>query len=134
MGAKVRLTIRLQLSRALGSTSIILAARLNIMKKVLLLGRKGIIVEDIASKLESVNIQLFGGTCLDDVKNLFLKESIDVVIMGAGIDIGDRLDIIKAIFDLSNATTVHMKDFKSGPEGMLSFVNGVLNGLEGSIT
>jgi hypothetical protein len=106
------------------------AKRINRVKKALLLGKKGIVVEDIASKLESTGVQLFGGTCLADVENVFSKEGIDTVIMGAGLDINDRLEIIKTVFDLSNATTVHMKDFESGHEGMLPFVNGVLKGLE----
>jgi hypothetical protein len=106
------------------------ARRISSVKRALLRGKKGIVVEDIASKLESTEVQVFGGTCLADVENVLSKEGVDTVIMGAGLDINDRLDIIKTAFDLSSATTVHMKDFESGPEGMLPFVNGVLKGLE----
>ena len=99
------------------------------MKKCLLLGRKGIIVDDVKDKLDATDISLFGGTSLQDVKDAFNRQDINIVIMGAGIDINDRLDIISYIFETSNSTTVHMKDWDSGPAGMLPFVNGVLNGL-----
>ena len=99
------------------------------MKNCLLLGRKGIIVDDIKASIEATDINLFGGTSLQNVKETFDQHDIDIVIMGAGIAINDRLDIVKYIFKTSNSTTVHMKDWDSGPAGMLPFVNGVLNGL-----
>lgn len=98
------------------------------MKNCLLLGRKGIIVDDIKDRIDTTSITLFGGTSLQDVKNSFNQQDIDVVIMGAGIDLNDRLNIIRYIFETSKSTTVHMKDWSSGPAGMLPFVNGVLNG------
>jgi len=98
------------------------------MKNCLLLGRKGMIVDDVKSKIDAQDVNLFGGTTIDDVKQVFEDQSIDVVIMGAGIDIETRLEIIRYIFEVSKSTTVHMKDWDSGPAGMLPFVNGVLNG------
>jgi len=103
-------------------------------KNVLLLGKKIIVVDNVKDKLTLSNINLFSGTNLDDVKKVFSREKIDIVIMGAGIDIENRLNIIKTIFNLSKSTTVHMKDFDSGPEGMIPFVNGVLNGLNNILT
>jgi len=99
------------------------------MKNCLLLGRKGIIVDDVKNSLMVKGVNLFGGSNLQDVKDAFATDSIDIVIMGAGIDIKDRLEIIRYIFDTSKTTTVHMKDRDSGPAGMLPFVNGVLRGL-----
>lgn len=99
------------------------------MKNCLLLGRKGIIVDDVKNNIDVTDINLFGGTSLQDVKDNFDQQSIDIVIMGAGLDINDRLEIIKYIFESSKSTTVHMKDWDSGPAGMLPFVNGVINGL-----
>ena len=99
------------------------------MKNCLLLGRKGIIVDDVKNNIDVTDINLFGGTSLQDVKDNFDQQSIDIVIMGACLDINDRLEIIKYIFESSKSTTVHMKDWDSGPAGMLPFVNGVINGL-----
>jgi len=98
-------------------------------RNVLLLGKKGFIIDDVLAKLTVRNIQLFGGTGFEDVIEIFSKHTIDIVIMGAGIDIEDRLTIIKAIFAMSDSTSVHMKDFHSGPEGMLPFVDAILTGL-----
>jgi transcription antitermination factor NusA-like protein len=71
---------------------------------------------------------LFGGTNIQDVKDTFNQQNIDIVIMGTGLDINDRLDIIKFIFETSKSTTVYMKDWNSGSAGMIPFVIGVLNG------
>jgi predicted GTPase len=98
------------------------------MKKCLLLGRKAIIVDDVKDIIDTTDTTLFSGTSLQDVKDTFNSQDIDIVIMGAGIDINDRLDIIRYIFKTSKSTTVHMKDWNSGPAGMLPFVSGLLNG------
>ena len=99
------------------------------MKTCLLLGRQATVVEDIKDNIDVTNINLISGTSLQDVKSAFDQHHIDLVIMGAGLEIQDRLDIIKYIFETSHSTTVHMKDWDSGPPGMLPFVKGVLNGL-----
>jgi hypothetical protein len=46
--------------------------------------------------------------------------------MGAGIDLDARPGIVREIFGSSDATTVHMKDHLSGPQG---FLRSVLRGL-----
>lgn len=98
-------------------------------KTILLLGRKGIIVEDVRKNLSISNVNLLAGTNLDEVKAAFDGSAIDMVIMGASINLDDRLAVIQHIFEVSNATTVHMKDWHSGPASMLPFVDGVLKGL-----
>ncbi len=87
------------------------------------------IVDDVKNSIDNRNINLFGGTNLEDVKKAFGEQEIHTVIMGAGIDLDTRLEIIRYIFEASKGTTVHMKDWNSGPVGMLPFVNGVLNGI-----
>jgi hypothetical protein len=98
-------------------------------KKVLLLGRTIIVLDDIKQQLDVKNLELFGGTSLEDVQAVFEKSTMDTVIMGAGINLALRLQIIEHIFTVSKGTTIHMKDWNSGPQGMLPFVNGILNGL-----
>ncbi len=98
---------------------------------VLLLGRTGIVLDNVEAKIDSNNVKLFAGTTLEDVISVMAADRIDHVIMGAGIDIETRLAIIRHVFETSTSTTVHMKDWDSGPAGMLSFVNGVLTGLLG---
>ncbi len=102
----------------------------NIAKNVLLLGRLGVVIADVQQQLRRPDIQLFGGTGVDDVRSAFAQAHIDHVIMGAGIDLEIRLEIIREVFLLSDTTTVHMKDRVSGSQGFLPFVRSVIRGLE----
>jgi len=65
------------------------------------------------------------------VQQVFEKNDdvIDIVIMGAGIELEKRLEIVRYVFTQSNITSVHMKDRISGPEGFVPFINNVLTGL-----
>ena len=63
------------------------------------------------------------------MRSAFAQADIDHVIMGAGLDLETRLEIVREIFLTSDTTTVHMKDFASGPDGFLPFVRSVLTGL-----
>jgi hypothetical protein len=99
------------------------------MKNCLLLGRKVTVLETLKEQIERKDINLTFGTSLVEVENAFKKNQFEVVIMGAGLELSDRLEIINYIFTFSKSTTVHMKDWDSGPAGMIPFVNGILNGL-----
>ena len=95
-------------------------------RNVLLLGRTGIVLDEVREHLGESDVNLFAGTNLDDVNTAFEAETIDTVIMGAGIELAVRLQIVDHIFATSTSTTVHMKDWDSGPQGMLPFVRGIL--------
>jgi hypothetical protein len=97
-------------------------------KDVLLVGRRGIVLDEVRKDLPAQDVTLFSATTLDDVRKVLVEHPIDTVIMGAGIDLEMRLQIVRHIFEASNSTTVHMKDWDSGPEGFLPFVKEVLNG------
>ncbi|NNE55808.1 MAG: hypothetical protein HKN32_07305 [Flavobacteriales bacterium] len=99
------------------------------MKNCLLLGRKAFVMEDLKTKILAEDVHLFGGTSLQEVKEVFAKQAVDIVIIGAGLPIEVRLEIIRFVFENSNSTTVHMKDWDSGPAGMIPFVNGILLGI-----
>jgi hypothetical protein len=96
-------------------------------KDVLLVGRRGIVLDEVPKALTAQDVTLFSATTLDDVRKVLDEYPIDTVIMGAGIDLEMRLRIVRHIFEASNSTTVHMKDWDSGPEGFLPFVKEVLN-------
>jgi len=100
------------------------------MKKVLLIGK---MLTNVPSgdKIAVKDVELFAAASLTDVEKVFANNNnaIDIVIMGAGIDLEARLEIVRYIFNTSNTTTVHMKDWATGPEGFLPFINHVLNGL-----
>jgi hypothetical protein len=103
---------------------------MNMTKNILLLGRTAIVIGDAQQQLCMPDIQLFGGTGIEDVRSTFAQANIDHVFMGAGIDLETRLQIVREIFQLSDTTTVHMKDRASGPQGFLPFVRAVLRGLK----
>jgi hypothetical protein len=99
-------------------------------RTVLLLGLKGVVVEDVKNELQMPDLQVLGGTGLEDVRAAFARAQIDHVIMGAGLELETRLEIVREVFRASETTTVHMKDVASGPQGFLPFVRSILRGLE----
>jgi hypothetical protein len=103
------------------------------MKKVLLVGR---LLTNVPPPNELViqNAEYFAASSLAEVQIVFEQNhnAIDIVIMGAGIELEKRLEIVKYIFDTSNITSVHMKDWITGPDGFVPFINNVLTGLLGA--
>jgi hypothetical protein len=99
------------------------------VRRVLLLGRLGVVVEDAQEQVRMPDVQLLVATGLDEVRSAFAQADIDHVIMGAGLDLEARLEIVREIFLASDKTTIHLKDFASGPDGFLPFVRSVLAGL-----
>jgi hypothetical protein len=99
-----------------------------VTRTVLLLGLKGVVVDDVKDQLHEPDAELYGGTSIDDVRATFGRTRVDAVIIGGGIDLETRLEIVREIFRLSDATTVHMKDVASGPQGFLPFVRSILDG------
>lgn len=101
-------------------------------KTVLILGRRHAVVDAAEHQLELdlPGTQVLEGTGVDDARAAFAQSKIDTVIMGAGIDLDTRLQIVREIFQTSDTTSVHMKDRASGPEGFLPFIRAVLRGLE----
>jgi hypothetical protein len=99
------------------------------MKTCLIVGLKPTVIEDAKNHVTAKNVVFYTATNLQEVKDIFSQHHIDIVAMGAGLDLKDRLNIVQYIFENSNSTSVHMKDKDSGPTGMLPFVNQILNGL-----
>jgi hypothetical protein len=100
------------------------------MKKVLLIGKQLTNVPD-ADQLTVKDAEYFAASSLAEAQQVFEKnnDAVDIVIMGAGIELEKRLEIVKYIFSVSDITSVHMKDWATGPEGFLPFINSVLKGL-----
>ena len=98
-------------------------------KNVLLLGRTSAVIGDAEQQLNMPGVQHISGTGIDDVRAAFTRLRIDHVIMGGGLDLEDRMRIVRQIFQLSNAAAVHMKNREPGPEAFLPFARSVLRGL-----
>lgn len=76
------------------------------------------------------DLELLGGSGLEDVQATFAQADIDHVIVGGGLELETRLEMVREVFQASDRATVHLKDQLSGPEGFLPFVRSVLLGLE----
>ena len=100
------------------------------MKKVLLVGRMLVNVPP-PDQLTVKNVEYYAASNVAEAQQAFEKNknAIDIVIMGAGIELENRLEIVRYVFKTSNTTSVHMKDWASGPEGFVPFINDVLTGL-----
>ena len=96
---------------------------------VLLLGLRGIVVEEARAQVQMPDVELYGGGSIEDMRAVFAQTQIDHVIMGGGLDIEIRLAIVREVFQLSDSTTVHMKDIQTGPQGFFPFVRAVLEGV-----
>lgn len=98
------------------------------MKKVLLVGKQ---LANVPPDLNIKDAQYFAAPDLKTSQQVFEENSnaIDVVIMGAAIELEKRLEIVRYIFTASNTTSVHMKDWETGPEGFIPYINSVLSGL-----
>jgi hypothetical protein len=98
-------------------------------KRVLLLGVMASVLDEVKHQLQMPDIELLGGTDVDDVRSVFARSDIEHVIMGGGLDLETRLEMVREVFKSSDRATVHLKDQMSGPEGFLPFVRAVLLGL-----
>ncbi|MEO5977276.1 MAG: hypothetical protein ABIS36_16885 [Chryseolinea sp.] len=97
-------------------------------KTCLLVGLKSVIAEETKSHITSKNIKVFIATNLLEVKEILPRHPVNIVIMGAGLELRDRLSIVQYIFENSDTITVHMKDRASGSHGFVGFINNVLDG------
>jgi hypothetical protein len=103
---------------------------MSMTKRILLLGVMAALLEDVQQQLQQPDIEFLGGTGVEDVRSAFGQGDIDHVIVGGGIDLETRLEMVREVFQSSDRATVHMKDQMSGPEGFLPFVRSMLLGLD----
>ncbi|MFC9996630.1 hypothetical protein [Nocardia sp. NPDC127526] len=97
--------------------------------KVMLLGLKMAVVEEVRDQLALPEVELFTGSSVEDLREVLARTGLDHVVMGAGLELEQRLGIVREIFESSDRTTVHLKDWSSGPEGFLPFARAVIRGL-----
>ena len=70
-------------------------------------------IDDVLANVDSSGFNLLRPINLTETELIFDQHEVEVVIMGAGRDLVDRLEIIKLIYKSSNSTTLHMKDRNS---------------------
>jgi hypothetical protein len=103
--------------------------RRSMSQKILLLGVLDSILLDVQQQVARPNFEYFRGTSVEDIRSVFARTTIDHVTMGGGLPPETRLEMVRVIFELSETTSVHMKDVASGSQGFLPFVRSVLSGL-----
>ena len=95
---------------------------------VLLTVRTRAVADGVIAALSDLNVQFYAATSLEEVDAVLGRVHPDHVIMGGGLDLESRLQIVRHVFETSNTTTVHMNP-PTGPETYLPFVREVLHGL-----
>ena len=98
-------------------------------RRVLILGLMPGLLDDFRRQLDVPDVELVGGTGVDDVRSAFVQGDLDHVIMGGGLNLQTRLEVVREVFQSSDKATVHLKDHLSGPEGFVPFARSVLRGL-----
>jgi hypothetical protein len=73
-------------------------------------------------------VTFFSGHSLEDAVGILERAHIDPVILGGGLDLDVRLQIVRSVFENSASTTVHMNS-PSGPKSYLPFVRVCFAGL-----
>jgi hypothetical protein len=99
--------------------------------KVLLVGRRRSVIDDVVGELDAPAVDFSAATSLDEARTVVARTELDHVVLGGGLDLDTRLTIVRQVFESSASTTVHMNS-PSGPESFLPFVRSVLRGLTDS--
>lgn len=97
--------------------------------KILLLGVLDSVLADAQQQVERPGFEFSRGTNLEEVRAVLARTNIDHVIMGGGLPLETRLEMVQAIFQASDTTNIHMKSRLPRAEGFLPFVQAVLRGL-----
>jgi hypothetical protein len=95
---------------------------------VLLTVRTRSVADGVIAALSDLDVQFYAAASLEEVDAVLDRVHLDHVIMGGGLDLESRLQIVRRVFQRSNTTTVQMNP-PTGPETYLPFVRTVLHGL-----
>jgi hypothetical protein len=93
---------------------------------VLIVGRLLDSVDETRSRVHCDRVVLYGATTLDEVRKTLALNPIDLMVIGAAIELSERLAIARAAFEMSETITVHLKDKASGPPGFAPFIERVI--------
>lgn len=96
----------------------------------ILIGRNQWVIDTAKRELTSPQRGVYGAVTMAELESVLTENQIDHASVGPGLDLDLRMDLIRRVFELSDFTTVHLKDFSHGPEGALAFVDAILTALE----
>ena len=96
---------------------------------VLLVGRLPYVIGNVASELDHLPIRWLGAHDHGEViRQLDTEPDIACVIMGGGLDDDLRGDLVAVIAEKRPDICIHIKDRASGPEGLVPFVERIVEG------
>lgn len=98
------------------------------MIKILLIGRTMAVLDDIEQRFQSPDLEFVKTNTLKEVREALSSDGFDHALIGGGLDLETRLEIVREIFTHGNQTKVHMNT-SSGPQSYLPFVTSVLRGI-----
>lgn len=98
-------------------------------KRIVLIGRTQHVIDDVVERLDVPGVELSGGTDIDALRGAFGRGPVDHVIIGGGLELDTRLELVAEVFRAGRSTTVHMNS-PSGPESFLPFVRAVLSAVK----
>lgn len=100
------------------------------MQPVVLLVARMPNVHEVAEKLDHLPIQWLGAhDHAEVVRQIETEPRIECVIMGAGLDDRTRGDLVGLIAQLRPDICMHLKDRASGPQGLVPFVQEIVENL-----
>jgi hypothetical protein len=76
--------------------------------RVLLVGRTASVIDDVIQALDAPEADFSTANTLGEVQDILTQSRVDHVIVGGGLDLQTRLQIVQHVFDTSSSTTVHM--------------------------
>jgi hypothetical protein len=98
--------------------------------KVLLVGLRPDRMEEFRRRLSMPQVEVDGVTTVEQVRAACAGTDVAHVVLGGGLSLEARLQMVRAVFESSDRATLHLKDHFSGPEGFVPFVRAVLDGLK----
>ena len=92
------------------------------MKNILLLGRLASIVDKLTDELSNENVLIHGATNAKEAVQQLDSHTINIVVMGGGLDDDIRAELCQLIWSKREDLTIHIKDRASGPSSMADFI------------
>lgn len=93
--------------------------------KILMIGRKQEVIDILIDELANFRRDVVGSNEKDTIKTLLEKESIDFVVIGAGLPDKDRSEMQALIQSIKPGVAVNLieREGKGGPHKLIDFTN-----------
>ena len=73
--------------------------------RILLVGRTQSVIDDVIKELGAGEVEFSTANSLEGVQSALAKAQLDHVIIGGGLDLDSRLQIVRRVFESSSSTT-----------------------------